>query len=154
MCSERRRLLIVAGTLVLTSAPATAALAMAPNPISVALEVAFPAPGDVMAKVTYRNVSQMDVWLLRDMPNLFLRVGGKDVRDVGPSEKREPYGPDDFERVPPGQQVTRTADITRKFAYLAGRHTYELWTGSGYRDPKTGEKWSGTGVTASFEFER
>lgn len=154
MFPDRRRLLAAAGRIALTTFAATPALAMAPNPITVALEVVFPAPGEVLAKVTFRNASQAEVWLPRDMPNLFLRADGKDVRDVGPSEKREPRGPDDYDRLPPGEQVTRSADITRRFAYLPGRHTYELWTGNGYRDPKTGEKWSGPGVTATFELGR
>jgi hypothetical protein len=127
---------------------------MHPNPLNVSLEVTVAQPGKVLAKVTLRNVSTRDIWVARDMPTLFLRVEGKDIRDIGPSDKREPKQADDFERVPPGGAVTRTADISRKFAYLPGRHAYELWTGSGYRDPRTKEKWPGSGVTAVFELRR
>ena len=103
--------------------------------------------GKVLVRLTVDNQSDRTVWVARSVASERELFGNWfEVRDssngdpidyVGPTVKRAPLGKADFVAVKPHSQLKNTIDITRAYAFMQGRHTYQLsYSGSYVGDVK------------------
>jgi hypothetical protein len=51
---------------------------------------------------------------------------GDPINYIGPTVKHAPLGKDDYLPVKPHSRHHNTIDITQAYAFMAGRHTYQL----------------------------
>ena len=151
--TERRRVLagIAGAVLFITSSQGRT---VETNPVKVTLSVNVAGPRNVVAEVTYANVSRRDLWILKEPPGFYLSLDGREIRYVGPMVKRAPYTLDDYERLTPGQLARRSKRIEDDFAFVAGTHVYELRMAGGYYDPVTEENFEAPLVRAGFTLAR
>jgi hypothetical protein len=105
------------------------------NPVSEKVAVES-RDGKVLVRLTIDNQSDRTVWVARSVATEQELFGNWfDVRDssngdpldyIGPTVKRAPLGKADFVAVKPHSQLKNTIDITRAYAFMQGRHTYQL----------------------------
>jgi len=110
--------------------------------------------GQLVAVVRFENVSNFDVFVLKDPPPLFVTSGTIDIDEIGPSEKRKPYTLADYERIAPKQGTERNREISSTFAWLPGTHTYEVSISGNYEDPCDHRTWKGPRVTTRFAWTK
>jgi hypothetical protein len=92
--------------------------------------------GKVLVRLTFDNQTDRTVYVPRTVASdkeLFgnwfeLRdsSNGDPIDYIGPTVKRAPPGKDDFLPVKPHSRHRNTIDITRAYAFMQGRHTYQL----------------------------
>jgi hypothetical protein len=92
--------------------------------------------GKVLVRLTIDNQSDNTVYVPRTVASDKELFGAWfDVRDssngdpidyVGPVVKRAPLGKNDYLAVKPHSRHRNTIDITRAYAFMQGRHTYQL----------------------------
>lgn len=92
--------------------------------------------GKVLVRLTFDNQSDHTVYVPRSMASEKELFGSWfEVRDssngdpidyIGPMVKRAPLGKDDFLAVKPHTKHRNTIDITKAYAFMQGRHTYQL----------------------------
>ena len=92
--------------------------------------------GRVLVRLTIDNQSERTVYVARTVASdteLFgnwfeLRdsANGDPIDYVGPTVKRAPLGKADFLAVKPHSRHSNTIDITQAYAFMVGRHTYQL----------------------------
>ncbi|MES2755875.1 MAG: hypothetical protein V4693_00755 [Pseudomonadota bacterium] len=92
--------------------------------------------GNVLVRLTIDNQSDRTVYVPRSVAsdkelfgNYFevrASSNGDPVNYVGPMVKRAPLGKDDFLAVKPRTRHHNTIDITSAYAFLPGRHAYQL----------------------------
>lgn len=92
--------------------------------------------GKVLVRLTVDNQSGRTVYVPRTVASdkeLFgnwfeLRdsSNGDPLDYIGPTVKRAPLGKDDFLAVKPQSTHRNTIDITQAYAFMQGRHTYQL----------------------------
>jgi hypothetical protein len=92
--------------------------------------------GRVLVRVTFDNQSDRTVYVPRTVASDKVLFGNWfEVRDssngdpidyIGPTVKRAPLGKDDFLPVKPHSKHRNTIDITKAYAFMQGRHTYQL----------------------------
>jgi hypothetical protein len=92
--------------------------------------------GKVLVRLTVDNQSGRTVYVPRTVASdkeLFgnwfeLRdsSNGDPIDYIGPTVKRAPLGKDDFLAVKPQSKHRNTIDITQAYAFMQGRHTYQL----------------------------
>ena len=92
--------------------------------------------GKVLVRLTIDNQSAQTVYVPRTVASDKALFGNWfEVRDsangdpvdyVGPTVKRAPLGKNDFLAVRPHSRHSNTIDITEAYAFMAGRHTYQL----------------------------
>jgi hypothetical protein len=92
--------------------------------------------GKVLVRLTIDNQSDRTVYVPRTVASDKELFGNWfEVRDssngdpidyVGPTVKRAPLGKDDFLAVKPHSRHRNTIDITKAYAFMQGRHTYQL----------------------------
>ena len=92
--------------------------------------------GKVLVRVTFDNQSDRTVYVPRTVASDKELFGNWfEVRDssngdpidyTGPAVKRAPLDKDDFLAVKPHSKHRNTIDITRAYAFMQGRHTYQL----------------------------
>lgn len=123
-------------------------------PVRTSITVSSPAPMQLVVVVRVSNVSDRDVFLLKDPPSLFVTADGHDIAEIGPSEKRKPYTLADYERVPPGRTTERRQNVAALFAWKPGTHTYEVSVTGNYTDPTDGRSWKAPRVAAEFVWTR
>jgi hypothetical protein len=92
--------------------------------------------GKVLVRLTIDNQSDRTVYVPRTVASDKELFGNWfDLRDssngdpidyVGPTVKRAPPGKDDFLPVKAHTKHRNTIDITRAYAFMQGRHTYQL----------------------------
>lgn len=98
--------------------------------------------GKVLVRLTIDNQSERTVYVPRTAAS-DKEVSGNwfDVRDssngdplnyTGPMVKRAPLGKDDLFAVKPHTRHHNTVDITNAYAFMPGRHTYQLNYGGYY----------------------
>ena|ERR1035437_8511408 len=121
-------------------------------PVRKSIAVSIQAPMKLMVLVRFSNISDGDIFVLRDPPPLFVTADGQDIPDIGPSEKRKAYTLEDYERVPAGHATERRQNIASQFEWKPSRHTYEVSVSGNYTDPTTGQSWKGRRVAAKFEW--
>lgn len=105
------------------------------NPVSEKIQVES-RDGKVLVRLTIDNQSERTVYVPRTVASdkeLFgnwfeLRdsSNGDPIDYVGPTVKRAPLGKNDFLAVKPHSRHSNTIDITRAYAFMVGRHTYQL----------------------------
>ncbi len=116
------------------------------NPVSEKVQVES-RDGKVLVRLTIDNQSDRTVWVARSVATEQELFGNWfEVRDssngdpldyIGPTVKRAPLGKADFVAVKPHSQLKNTIDITRAYAFMQGRHTYQLnYAGSYLADVK------------------
>jgi hypothetical protein len=116
------------------------------NPVSEEIQVES-RDGKVLVRLTIDNQSERTVYVARTVASdkeLFgnwfeLRdsANGDPIDYVGPTVKRAPIGKADFLAVKPHSRHSNTIDITRAYAFMVGRHTYQLnYAGSFVADVK------------------
>lgn len=124
------------------------------SPMKVSIRVKTFEDKRALVCVTFENLSDNDVWVLRDSPPLFVKLNGQEIEEIGPSEKRRPYTINDYDKLKPHSSETKYVDISDQFAFAPGKHEYTIKTGGGYRDPVTGRSWDGPAAIATFVLER
>jgi hypothetical protein len=92
--------------------------------------------GKVLVRLTIDNQSDRTVYVPRTVASDKELFGSWfEVRDssngdpidyIGPTVKRAPLGKDDFLPVKPHTKHRNTIDITKAYAFMQGRHTYQL----------------------------
>jgi hypothetical protein len=92
--------------------------------------------GKVLVRLSFNNQSGRTVYVPRSVASdteLFgnwfeLRdsSNGDPIAYIGPTVKRAPLGKDDFLAVKPHTKRRNTIDITQAYAFMQGRHTYQL----------------------------
>jgi hypothetical protein len=92
--------------------------------------------GKVLVRLTIDNQSERTVYVPRTVASDKELFGSWfEVRDssngdpidyIGPTVKRAPLGKDDFLAVKPHSRHRNTIDITQAYAFMSGRHTYQL----------------------------
>jgi hypothetical protein len=92
--------------------------------------------GKVLVRLTIDNDSDRTVYVPRTVASDKELFGAWfEVRDssngdpldyVGPTVKRAPLGKDDYLAIKPHSRHHNTIDITQAYAFMAGRHTYQL----------------------------
>ena len=103
--------------------------------------------GKVLVRLTIDNDSDRTVYVPRTVASekeLFGALfelrdssNGDPVDYVGPMVKRAPLGKDDYLAVKPHSRHRNTIDVTRAYAFMPGRHTYQLsYAGSYLADVK------------------
>ena len=127
---------------------------MEPTPVKISLAVTVGGPRDVVADVTFLNVSPRDLWILKEPPRLHLALDGREVDYIGPMVKRPAYTLDDYERLAPGRATQRHKQIADDFEFVAGTHVYELRTAGGYYDPVSKADFAAPAVRATFTLTR
>lgn len=116
------------------------------NPVSEKVQVES-RDGKVLVRLTIDNQSDRTVWVARSVATEQELFGNWfEVRDssngdpldyIGPTVKRAPLGKADYVAVKPHSQLKNTIDITRAYAFMQGRHTYQLnYSGSYLADVK------------------
>jgi hypothetical protein len=105
------------------------------NPVSEKVQVES-RNGKVLVRLTIDNQSDQTVYVPRTLASnkeLFANVfevrdssNGDPLDYVGPIVKRAPLGKDDFLAVKPHSRHRNTIDITQAYAFMSGRHTYQL----------------------------
>jgi hypothetical protein len=116
------------------------------NPVSEKIQVES-RDGKVLVRLTIDNQSERTVYVARSVASdkeLFGNwfevrdsANGDPIDYVGPTVKRAPYGKADFLAVKPHSRHSNTIDITRAYAFMVGRHTYQLnYAGSFIADVK------------------
>ncbi len=123
-------------------------------PVKVSIHVTTFEGKRALVTVTYQNVSERDIWILRDAPNLFVFCEGKEVQDIGPSDKRAAYTMDDHERVAPHATIRRQVEISDQFDFFPGTHRYDIQTGGGYIDPVSDQYWEAPPAKTQFNLTR
>jgi hypothetical protein len=123
-------------------------------PVKKSVAAASPVIGQLVVVVRFENVSDFDVFVLKDPPSLFVTSGTIDIDDIGPSEKREPYTLADYEVVAPKQGTERRQEISSTFAWLPGTHTYEVSISGNYEDPVDHRTWKSARVAAQFAWTK
>jgi hypothetical protein len=104
--------------------------------------------GKVLVRLTFENQSDGTVYLLRSLASDKKLLGNWfEVRDssngdpldyTGPMVKRMPLGKADFLPLKPHARHYNTIDITHSYAFLQGRHAYQLtFAGNYVTDLKT-----------------
>jgi hypothetical protein len=98
--------------------------------------------GKVLVRLTFENDSDRTVYVPRNVASDTELFGAWfEVRDssngdpidyIGPTVKRAPLGKDDYLPVKPHSRHHNTIDITRAYAFMAGRHTYQLYFAGNY----------------------
>ncbi len=125
------------------------------SPLRASLDISVADPKHVLATIVKVNVSKTPIWILKDPPGVFVECEGREMRNIGPSDKRAAYKMDDYERVLPGQSVTRQLDLVDQFQWLPGTHTYVASTGGGYVDPTADDHFTpGTWAKTQFTLTR
>ena len=103
--------------------------------------------GKVLVRLTIDNQSERTVYVPRTVASdteLFGRwfevrdsSNGDPIDYIGPTVKRAPLGKDDYLAVKPHSRHRNTIDITGAYAFMPGRHTYQLnYAGSYVADLK------------------
>jgi hypothetical protein len=92
--------------------------------------------GKVLVRLTIDNQSERTVYVARSVASDKELFGAWfEVRDssngdpidyIGPTVKRAPLGKDDFLAVKPHSKHRNTIDITKAYAFMQGRHAYQL----------------------------
>jgi len=123
-------------------------------PLQKTLRISVDGKGRLMAAISYRNVADFDVFVLKDQPTVFVESQGQEIEEIGPSEKREPYTIDDYVRLAPGGQVGGQIDMTDLYAWRPGSHSYEGSITGNYTDPVDGRAWKGDRVRAQFRWKK
>ena len=92
--------------------------------------------GKVLLRLTIDNGSDRTVYVPRTVASDKELFGNWfEVRDssngdpidyIGPMVKRAPLGKDDYLAVKPHSRHRNTIDITKAYAFMPGRHTYQL----------------------------
>jgi hypothetical protein len=92
--------------------------------------------GKVLVRLTIENDSDRTVFVPRTVASDKELFGAWfEVRDssngdpidyIGPTVKRAPLGKDDYLAVKPHSSHRNTIDITQAYAFMQGRHTYQL----------------------------
>jgi len=92
--------------------------------------------GKVLVRVTFDNQSDRTVYVPRTVASDKELFGnwfevrdssnGDPVEYIGPTVKRAPLGKDDYLAVKPHSKHRNTIDITKAYAFMSGRHTYQL----------------------------
>lgn len=105
------------------------------NPVSEKMQVES-RDGKVLVRLTIDNQSAQTVYVPRTVASDKELFGNWfEVRDssngdpidyVGPTVKRAPLARKDFLAVKPHSRHSNTIDITEAYAFMAGRHTYQL----------------------------
>jgi hypothetical protein len=98
--------------------------------------------GKVLVRLTFDNQSDRTIYLPRTVASDKEPIGNWfEVRDssngdpldyTGPMVKRMPLGKDDFLALKPHSKHHNTIDITRAYAFLQGRHAYQLTFAGNY----------------------
>ena len=98
--------------------------------------------GKVLVRLTVDNQSDRTVYVARTVasdkelfgPWFELRdsSNGDPIDYVGPTVKRAPLGKDDFLAVKPHTKHRNTIDISKAYAFMQGRHTYQLTYSGNY----------------------
>jgi hypothetical protein len=125
---------------------------MTDMPIRKTIEISRPIAGQLVVVVRFENVSNFDVFVLKNPPPLFVTSGTMDLDEIGRSEKRRPYTLADYERVSPTHTAERTREISSTFAWLPGTHTYEVSISGNYEDPSDHRRWESPRVAARFDW--
>jgi hypothetical protein len=103
--------------------------------------------GKVLVRITFDNQSDRTIYVPRTVASDDELFGNWfEVRDssngdpldyVGPTVKRAPLGKDDYLALKPHSKHRNIIDITRAYAFLQGRHTYQVsFSGSYVADLK------------------
>jgi len=124
------------------------------TPLQKTLRISVDARGRLMAAVSYRNLADFDVFVPKEQPTIFVESEGKEIEDIGPSEKREPYTIDDYIRLAPGRHVEGQIDMTDLYAWKPGSHVYEGSITGNYTDPVDGRAWKGERVRVQFRWKK
>jgi hypothetical protein len=92
--------------------------------------------GKVLVRLTFENDSDRTVYVPRSVAvdkqllNPWFEVrdssNGDPIQYTGPMVKRPPLGKDDYLALKPHSIHRNTIDITHAYAFMAGRHTYQL----------------------------
>lgn len=92
--------------------------------------------GKVLVQLTFKNDSNRTVYVPRSVASDKELFGAWfEVRDssngdpvdyIGPTVKRAPLGKDDYLPLKPHSRHHNTIDITQAYAFIPGRHTYQL----------------------------
>lgn len=127
---------------------------MEDSPLKVSIQVKTFDSSRALATVTYQNVSEGDIWVLRYPPSLYVMLDGNEIQDIGRSEKRRAYTIADYDRVEAHAKIIRQVEISEQFDFLRGSHEYMIQTGGGYKDPITGRAWSAPPAKTKFELTR
>ncbi len=120
------------------------------TPVKKSLTIIHEGRNALSAKVTFSNVADFDIFVLNEEPFLFIKRGGQEIQEVGPSDKRKAYTIDDYERVSPGLSVERSKEISTLFDWKSGTHTYVASISGNYSDPVTHRSWQGSAIETSF----
>ena len=135
-----RRPFLLAALCAASFLPAYAGAAGDPN-VSVKhrLEIETP-PGKVLVQVTFINQGRTTVWIPREIAaedELTRRLfdvrdfGNRPVNYTGKMVKRAALTAADYQPLEPGKTLMNTIDITHSYAFVKGRHNYNL----GYTGP-------------------
>jgi hypothetical protein len=101
-------------------------------------------PGKLLVKLTFVNQGSTPVWILRELASgteltaarFDMRdAGGKPVAYTGKMVKRGPLTASDYQQLLPGKVLTNTIDISGAYAFMPGRHNYNI----GYTGPVLGD---------------
>ncbi len=106
----------------------------------------------LMAAVSVKNVSDRDIKILYEFPYLEVFRGKKIIRYLGPQISRQEYQRDDYEILRPGAATSRHMDITERYEWLPGVHTYRVAILGGHQDPVSHEEWNGPMIVKSIRY--
>jgi hypothetical protein len=105
------------------------------NPVSEKVQVES-RDGKVLVRVTFENQSDQTIYVPRAVASDKELFGnwfevrdssnGDPIEYIGPTVKRAPLGKDDFLPIKPHSKLRNTIDITKAYAFMQGRHTYQL----------------------------
>jgi hypothetical protein len=127
---------------------------MTKMPLKKTIAVSSPSPGHLIVAVRFKNLSNFDLFVLKDEPFVYVTSGTTEIDDIGPTVKRKPYTLADYERLAPEQTIEKSRDIAAQFDWLSGTHVYTVSVSGDYEDPVNGEKWKGSRVSATFSWTK
>jgi hypothetical protein len=108
----------------------------------------------ILASITYENVADFDVFVLRDQPSIFIQSEGRDILNIGPSEKRTKYSVVDYIRLAPKSRIEFRYDLTKLYDWETGTHEYEASISGNYRDPNDKREWVSPRIVAKFQLSK
>lgn len=107
----------------------------------------------VIALASYKNISNENIYILKDRPNIYIYLNNKSVDFIGVIYKRSEPTIDDYQKIPPKGKAFRKFDITNDFDFKQGLHTYKAVLTGGYVDPIKDVFFYGKSKTIFFNYK-
>lgn len=106
-----------------------------------------------IALASYKNISNEDIYILKDRPNIYIYLNDKPIDFIGIIYKKSEPAIDDYQKIPPKGETFRKFDITNDFDFKLGLHRYKAVLSGGYVDPIKDVFFYGKSKTILFNYK-